>query len=276
VADLGTGTATVGGGAETNTLIGIENLIGGSGIDTLTGDGNANSLNGGNGGDDILNGGGGDDVLNGGQGLTQDTLNGGAGLDVADYSGAFQRVIVDLNNAVQSQTGNQGIDTFSSIEGVRGGFANDVLTGTDGDNILRGNSGIDILTGGAGADRFEYKSANDGGTVFTDVARATLDTPGSFGDFIFDFQSGTDKLVFDATAFGFDVGALDPSRFKQIDGAYNGLNSGFAGGDPFFVFSVADRTLYYDNDSATPGYSVIADLLDATIKAGDIEIQQLT
>ncbi|RWU21640.1 RTX toxin [Pseudomonas alkylphenolica] len=66
------------GGAGTDTLSSIENLIGSDYNDTLTGDSNANLLIGGK-GNDTLNGGGGDDVLIGGPG--NNTLTGGAGAD---------------------------------------------------------------------------------------------------------------------------------------------------------------------------------------------------
>ncbi|MEF9898631.1 MAG: Ig-like domain-containing protein, partial [Pseudomonas sp.] len=67
------------GGAGTDTLTGIENLIGSDYNDHLTGDGNANLLIGGLGNDTLI-GGGGNDVLIGGAG--NDTLSGGSGNDI--------------------------------------------------------------------------------------------------------------------------------------------------------------------------------------------------
>ncbi|MBS4079547.1 retention module-containing protein [Pseudomonas rustica] len=69
-------------GAGTDTLTGIENLVGSNFNDTLTGDNNNNVINGGL-GNDILNGGGGDDLLIGG--LGNNTLTGGAGADTFQY-----------------------------------------------------------------------------------------------------------------------------------------------------------------------------------------------
>ncbi|MBV4484135.1 retention module-containing protein [Pseudomonas sp. SWRI153] len=69
-------------GAGTDTLTGIENLIGSNFNDSLTGDGNSNVINGGL-GNDFLNGGGGDDVLIGGPG--NNTLTGGAGADTFQW-----------------------------------------------------------------------------------------------------------------------------------------------------------------------------------------------
>ena len=79
-------TVTLGGAAPqatsadtgADTLISIENVIGGAGSDTINGDANNNVLTGGA-GNDTLNGNGGNDTLNGGDG--NDTMNGGAGND---------------------------------------------------------------------------------------------------------------------------------------------------------------------------------------------------
>ncbi|MFJ2286483.1 retention module-containing protein [Pseudomonas iridis] len=69
-------------GAGTDTLTGIENLVGSNFNDTLTGDNNNNVINGGL-GNDTLNGGGGDDLLIGG--LGNNTLTGGAGADTFQW-----------------------------------------------------------------------------------------------------------------------------------------------------------------------------------------------
>ncbi|MBP8148209.1 MAG: choice-of-anchor L domain-containing protein [Limnohabitans sp.] len=76
--NLGLITAPNTGGAGTDTLTGIEGVLGGSAADTLTGDANANILVG-NAGNDVLNGAAGFDQLKGGNG--NDTLTGGAGID---------------------------------------------------------------------------------------------------------------------------------------------------------------------------------------------------
>ncbi|MDN7139241.1 retention module-containing protein [Pseudomonas sp. JQ170] len=69
-------------GAGTDTLTGIENLVGSDYNDTLTGNDMANLLRGGL-GNDTLVGGGGDDVLIGGRG--NNTLTGGAGSDTFQW-----------------------------------------------------------------------------------------------------------------------------------------------------------------------------------------------
>ncbi|AFK53155.1 calcium-binding protein [Tistrella mobilis] len=163
-----------------DTLISIENLIGGSGNDTLSGGEFANTLNGGAGndvlaggnGDDTLIGGTGDDLLRGGNGI--DVMDGGDGFDIASYLNQWTGQTIDLSTG-----DNTHGDTLISIEGVIGGTAgdtitgdagnnwidghsgNDTLSGGDGDDVLIGNTGRDIMTGGDGADRFVFQSLSD-------------------------------------------------------------------------------------------------------------------
>ena len=72
-------------GAGTDTITGIEHILGGRGKDALTGDAQANRLVGG-GGNDTLRGGAGDDTLTGGEG--RDSLWGGPGADVFVFRSA--------------------------------------------------------------------------------------------------------------------------------------------------------------------------------------------
>lgn len=107
-ADLDSGNAVFrlfSGGQENNTLINIENIIGGDGNDTLRGDNFDNMLAGGA-GDDLLEGRGGNDVLvlDG-----NDTANGGAGDD---------RFVIGLGD--MTIDGGDGIDTldFGTLKGI--------------------------------------------------------------------------------------------------------------------------------------------------------------
>ena len=96
--DLQQGTAS-GGSAEGDTLIDIENLLGGGFGDTLAGNQAANDINGLL-GDDIILGRGGKDTLKGSDG--DDRINGGGGADlIAGDAGA------------DKLTGGAGADTFT-------------------------------------------------------------------------------------------------------------------------------------------------------------------
>jgi serralysin len=123
-----TGAQATGGGGN-DTLMGIENLVGGTGADLLIGDGGANVLDGGNGADQ-LSGGGGADVLIGGGG--RDMLEGGDGGDVfrfaaigdlAGTSATTADVILDFNRAQGDRIDLSGIDAVKQTSAVNEAFS---------------------------------------------------------------------------------------------------------------------------------------------------------
>ncbi len=131
--------------AGSDTLIGIENLVGSQYNDTLTGDGTDNGIEG---------------------GLGDDTLVGGGGIDTASYAGATAGVTVSLNNQGAGQnTVNAGTDNLSGFENILGSAFSDTLTGDSLSNTITGGAGndflnpginalglVDLLDGGAGSD----------------------------------------------------------------------------------------------------------------------------
>jgi Ca2+-binding RTX toxin-like protein len=160
----GTAQNTVAAGSD--TLTGIENLIGSALNDTLIGNADAN-------------------VIEGGRG--DDTLIGGAGNDTASYAGASAGVTVSLalQGAAQN-TGVTGNDTLTGFQNLLGSAFNDTLTGDTGENTLTGGAGddtlrtggnaggtVDLLDGGTGSDTASFsgyaesvtatlRGANDG------------------------------------------------------------------------------------------------------------------
>lgn len=132
--DLGAGQAS---GDGTDTLLGIEAVLGGGQDDLLVGDAV----------DNLLLGIEGDDTLSGGAG--DDTLDGGFNSDTADFSGSGSEVDVDLAAGTASGQGN---DTLISIENVIGTTGDDTLSGDAAANRLEGTAAQDILTGGGGDD----------------------------------------------------------------------------------------------------------------------------
>lgn len=182
VANLATGTATVGGAVD--TLISIENLVGGSGSDALSGDSGANMLDGGAGNDNLF-GGDGDDMLVGGSGT--DAFDGGNGRDTADFSFSIAGWVLDLASG-RAMSGST-VEVLTSIENLVGGSGNDTLTGDGTANVLDGGRGNDLLVGSLGADSFVFGNQFGSDTV---------------GDF-----SSADGDVIDLSAFGLaDFAAL--------------------------------------------------------------------
>ena len=169
--DLATGTAT---GWGTDTVVGIDNVIGSQFDDVLAGNGRANLLDG-RGGNDRLTGLAARDLLDGDAG--NDILDGGAGSDFALY-GAPQAVRVDLGRGTATGWGTDRLVSIESAEGSRfadvlrgsngvnqldGSGGNDAVTGLGGNDVLSGDAGNDRIAGGSGADRLDGGAGRDQG-----------------------------------------------------------------------------------------------------------------
>lgn len=117
-------------GAGTDTLLGFENLTGGSAADALSGDGGPNAIRG-LAGNDVMDGRGGDDGL-----------DGGTGTDTVSLESAVTGTSIDLDT--ERSSGN-GTDSLVSFESAIGSPFDDVLVGTDAANTLDGALGEDTV-----------------------------------------------------------------------------------------------------------------------------------
>jgi serralysin len=133
----------------TDTLVSIENVIGGTGNDTITGSNVANILNGGR-GNDRIEGMGGKDILTGGLGSDTFVFR---DLSHSGPSAAQRDVITDFTRG-QDKIDVSGID------------ANTTLAGDQAFSFLSGSGAA--FTGVAGQLRFYFESAG-GGTTRTIV-----------------------------------------------------------------------------------------------------------
>jgi Ca2+-binding RTX toxin-like protein len=184
-------------GAGTDTLAGIENLLGSkTGADFLTGDDEDNILIG-YGGDDVLAGGEGSNVLDGRSGddtflahLGDDIVEGGTGVDTVDYSAATGSVAVMLSVSTRTNSSSgpgyaggidheptvipgatsigglakgasTGNDSLYDIENVNGSAFNDVLSGSAAANVINGMGGADTMIGGDGSDTYYVDNLGD-------------------------------------------------------------------------------------------------------------------
>jgi Ca2+-binding RTX toxin-like protein len=229
-------------GIGSDTLSGIENVIGGNYADAIVGSSAANVLEGGNG----------NDSLNGGTGA--DTLIGGAGDDLYYVDQALDRV---------TESGSGGTDTvYSSYLGTytlgtnvehgrvnTSGAAN--LTGNTLANTLYAGAGNNVLKGEGGTDTVSYAYAT--AAVTASLALTSAQATGG---------SGTDTLA--------GIESLTGSNYNDTlagDGGTNVLNGG-AGADRMDG-GAGNDTYYVDNlgDLVTERASGGTDLVQSTLSA---------
>lgn len=154
------------GGAGSDVISSVENIIGSFHDDWLVGDEGGNRLTGGA-GEDILVGGEGADSLNGGD--DDDVLVGGAGNDVMDGGAGTDWVFfntnapngVDVDLAKEVQWTKQGSDTIRNVENILGSLQDDDLRGDDAANEIWGGGGDDILVGAGGEDTLKGGTGDD-------------------------------------------------------------------------------------------------------------------
>jgi serralysin len=149
IVNLTTLAAGVGGDAQGDTYLSIENIVGSNtGGDSLTGDITANRIEG-------L---GGNDLIWGGAGA--DYLHGGAGIDTVSYTGSSQAVTITLGGGAQTG-GDAAGDTLLLFENAIGSSFNDSITGTNDNNVLSGGDGSDWLLDVLGNDILNGEGGND-------------------------------------------------------------------------------------------------------------------
>jgi Ca2+-binding RTX toxin-like protein len=237
--NLGAGSNQAQSGAETDTLTGIENVVGGSGGDSITGNAAANLLDG-SGGDDRLAGGGGNDLL-----------QGGAGIDVAVFAGLqASYALSTVGGAIQISDldaladGDDGTDSLSGIElaefqgGVQVGLSAPIVLDLDGD-------GIEFVDSAGSNVRFDWNG--DG----------IADRTGWIG-------SGEALLVLDRNADGLLSGANEMSFLNDKPGAKSDL-------DGLSAFDSNGDGLLSDADLSWAAFKVWRDVdVDGQVDAGEL------
>ncbi len=161
IAKLAEGIARI--GSELDTLISIENLVGGRADDELTGNHQANTLNGGS-GNDVLDGAGGDDMLLGGLGNDRyrihevvggnDMIQDSGGLDALDWVDYGQDYVMDM-----ARVGPQGRDLAITFRDIKTG---DLLQST----TIKGQFSISSRLGSSAIETFYGMEYDDNKLVY--------------------------------------------------------------------------------------------------------------
>jgi Ca2+-binding RTX toxin-like protein len=195
-ANLSTGVGAV-FPAETDSMMGFENLTGSNSFDSLTGDGGDNVIRGLSAAD-LFEGLGGDDTL-------IDDVGGVSDQDTAKYSTAGPGGVTgSLTTGIVTGDG-VGTDTLVGFRGIYGSNFDDTLIGNDDnqvsnstDNDIQGMGGNDILEplrgtdtvmGGSGVDLVTY--ANDVAIDINLITGTALTTPGDEVDTIAGIENVT-------------------------------------------------------------------------------------
>ena len=181
IVDLSTGIIANDGFGNTETLVNIESIGGGTAfVDTYTGDANDNLIVT-TGFGDIVDAGAGDDRIHI---QSAGTFDGGDGIDTlifltTPFNGQLYRVVVDtdsdgiadfeyttngihvdlsLGMIVDDGFGDSG--TVTNIENIDASGHADILIGDSADNEITGQGGDDTIDGGAGIDTAIYNGAS--------------------------------------------------------------------------------------------------------------------
>jgi Ca2+-binding RTX toxin-like protein len=268
------GTVGMGGDAQGDVLLNVENLVGSAQDDSLYGN-NINNILVGNAGNDFLFGAGG-----------ADTIDGGAGFDTSSYAGSLTGVTVRLDGTAGVGGAAQG-DTLFNIERLigsgnadflygaagndtlEGGSDNDYLSGGAGDDILLGGSGADILAGGAGADILSGGGAGEqdiadyslsAAAVQVDLAAGTAAGGDATGDTFLDISGLLGSAFADTLSGNASANSIFAADGNDVMSGYSGTDDLHGGnGDDILIGGLGADYLYGDAGSDTASYVASAD-----------------
>jgi len=195
-----------------------------------------------------------------------ETINGNSGTDLVDYSGSTSRVIVDLNQEVQSGGFAQG-DHLINIEDVIGSNFGDILTAKSTGSTIKGLAGDDTITMSLANDHIDGGANHD--RIVGTLGGTDVITGGS----------GKDEFNFDVRDSDFNVTITDfnplvtlflpPSESQVLqDPTHDVLNLSFLQSSGITTDDQADDALAF----AISGHDVIV-TVDAPNAHGTITLQ---
>ncbi len=208
----------------------MANLTGTVASETILGSNLADSIDAGA-GNDIVYGRGGDDIINGRNG--DDTLYGDEGNDKISGGNGNDSLYGGSGN--DNLSGGEGNDILAGGTGddlLFGDAANDQLYGNDGNDWLTGGAGNDLLKGGAGADKFVFKSINDGTDTIADF------TAGIDQIHLADLSLGVSSFACAVSGGFLNILQQGANTLVQVDAD--------GGGDSFTTLAVLSNTVATD------------------------------
>jgi len=155
-----------------------------------------------------------------------DTITGSnKGFNILDFSGFQTATRLGTINTRNATGGADyvNVSTADAVVTVNGGAGTQIIVGSAYADTLTGGAGTDNLTGGGGNDWFRYNATNEGTDTITD------------------FVSGTDKFLFEDTAFS------NTATFNAT-GTAIGTNAQF-------IYNTGSGLLSYDSNGALGGGS---------------------
>ena len=269
--------------SDSDTLISIENAIGGGSSDTITGSSSINVLEGAA-GDDTFVSSLGNDLIYGGKIGADNHIVG----DMIDYSNSLNvnnNLFVNLSSIsnapssaqirLDSDDSSVYTDSLYGIENISGTSNDDTITGNSNNNTLLGNTGEDTLQGGLGKDKLDGGDGNDvflisdldvgdtgGDEIIGGLGNDTLDYSGITGStgVTVNLETGADVVIGSYTHEFSGIEHLIGSHQKDILRGNDSLNKiqGLGGDDLIYGQSGGD---YLYGGSESDGSSSGADTI---------------
>jgi Ca2+-binding RTX toxin-like protein len=266
---LAVNTAQSTGGSGSDTLLGIEHLIGSAYADRLTGNSGANSLS----------GAAGNDTLDGGAGI--DTMAGGDGSD--GYYVRDSGDIVSETNATTSTGGNDTVYStlaaYTLTANVENGrilsttAAN--LSGNSGNNVLYAGAGNNVLNGGSGTDTVSYAYGLAGTTgVTVNLAVSTAQaTSGSDSDTLLSIENLIGSAYADRLTGNSGANSLSGAAGNDTLDGGTGIDTmaGGDGSDFYYVRDTGDVVTESNVTASTGGTDTVYSNLAAYTLGSNIE-----
>ncbi|MAO55915.1 MAG: hypothetical protein CMM61_09465, partial [Rhodospirillaceae bacterium] len=219
-----------------------------------------------------IRGGAGDDTITGNGYLRLSFSDAQAGVTITfSAPGAGTAHLTSNAGATLDLDDGTGVDTFTGVNGIRGSYYDDIVTGSNADEEFRMLGGDDVIDGGGGSDWARFTGAD---SIYVNLSGQNMSVFGSLSigaGLAIDGDGGVDTLISieNARASGdadaVFIGDDGDNQFRADAGQDMFLGNG--GADTFRLGSgdaVGDLVVYNDKtDSVFGSMDVVRDFVDA-------------